>query len=78
MALLKADRGYNGTYTVDIGEKLDDVQEEQLTITPAELLKAINQEALTDRLFGRILRNRSKSHEALLNAVPGASAKDEQ
>lgn len=66
MALIKQPSGYGSSFTVDLGEKLDDVQEEQLNVTAAELIKAINQENITDRLFARILRNRSKSHEALL------------
>jgi hypothetical protein len=74
MALLKNERGYNGGFEVDLGQDVEDVQKEQLSITSAELLKAINQENLTDRIFGRVLRNRTKSHQSLLAAVPGASA----
>lgn len=74
MALLKKS-GYGSDYEVDLGQDVEDVQKEQLTITQAEMLKAINQENLTDRIFARILNNRSKSHQALLNAVPGANAK---
>lgn len=72
MALLKNDK-YEG-YTIDLGETLDDVQEEQLKITHAELTKAINQENLTDKVFARILTNRTKSHQALMDAVPGAKS----
>lgn len=74
MALIKTD-GYSG-FLVDLGEKLEDVQDEQLKLTAAEIVKAINQESLADRIFGRILRNRSRSHEALLNHVPGAAKAD--
>lgn len=72
MALLKTEQ-YGSGFSVDLGEKLEDVQEEQLKLTSAEIIKAINQENLTDRIFARILRNRSKSHEALMNAIPGVS-----
>ena len=73
MALLKQTNSYGGGgFDVDLGETLEDVQTEQLHVSDAELLKAINQENLTDRIFGRILRNRSKSHAALMAAVPGA------
>lgn len=74
MALIKTGSGYGGNFTVDLGEKLEDVQDEQLTLTSAELIKSINQENLADRLFARILRNRSKSHEALMAHVPGAAS----
>lgn len=70
MALLKAE--YNG-FKIDLGEELEDVQKEQLTVSSAELVKAINGENLTDRVFARILKNRTKSHQVLLDAVPGAT-----
>ncbi len=72
MALLKSD-GYDGL-TIDLGETVEDVQEEQLKITRAELVKAINQENLTDKTFARILTNRAKSYRALMDAVPGAKS----
>ena len=71
MALLKSE-GYD-SFAVDLGETLEEVQKEQLKVSPAELTKAINQENLTDRIFARILTNRSKSHQALIDAVPGAT-----
>jgi hypothetical protein len=74
MALLKTE-DYKG-FTIDLGEVVEDVQAEQLSVTSAELAKAINQENLTDRLFGRILTNRSKSHQALMDAVPGAKSSE--
>ena len=70
MALLKS-KGYDG-FEVDLGEQIEDVQAEQLKVSGPELTKAANQENLTDRLFARILTNRSKSHQALMDAVPGA------
>lgn len=73
MALLKQEPYGGAGYQVDLGQTVDDVQVEQLNISAAEMLKAINQENLTDRIFARILKNRSKSHGALLAAVPGAS-----
>ena len=76
MALLKAGSYGGAGFEVDLGETVDDVQTEQLHISDAELLKAINQENVTDRIFGRILRNRSKSHQALMAAVPGASGEN--
>lgn len=72
MALLKVE-SYKG-FCIDLGETLDDVQEEQLQVTSAELVKAVNQENLTDKVFARILTNRSKSHQALMEAVPGAKS----
>ena len=74
MALLKVN-SYD-SFQIDLGEEIEDVQAEQLKITSAELVKAINQENLTDRLFGRILTNRSKSHQALMDAVPGAKSSE--
>lgn len=73
MALLKSDGYSSGGFEVDLGDVPDDVQKEQLHVFVSELLKAINQENLTDRIFGRILLNRTKSHAALLAAVPGAN-----
>jgi hypothetical protein len=75
MALLKS-KGYDG-FEVDLGEEVEDVQKEQLKVSQAEMMKAINQENLTDRIFGRILQNRSKSHKALLETVPGATRDSE-
>lgn len=57
---------------------MEDVQKEQLTVTLSELTKALNQENLVDRVFARVLRNRSKSqHQALLDAMPGAAGTDQ-
>lgn len=71
MALIKHD-GYN-TWTVDLGdESIKAEMGEQLKVTAAELSSAINMENVTDTLFARILKNRSKAHQMLLDKVPGA------
>ncbi len=72
MALLK-NGGYEGL-TIDLGEEVEDVQKEQLKISSAELVKAVNQENLTDKVFARVLTNRAKSYQALMEAVPGAKS----
>lgn len=72
MALLKSSGYSGGSLEVDLGQDVEDVQKEQLQISNAELLKAINQENLTDKIFARILRNREKSMRNLIEAVPGA------
>ena len=72
VAVLKTD-SYNG-WTVDLGD--DEIAAEmgdQLKITTKELGSAINQENVTDRLFARILKNRSKAHQALMDKIPGAA-----
>ena len=71
MALLKHDSYEN--WSVDLGD--DSIKAEmgdQLSVTSKELSNAINMENLTDRIFARILKNRSKAHEALLEKVPAA------
>lgn len=72
MALMK--REYNN-WTVDLGdESIKAEMGEQLKVTDAELSAAINMENVTDVLFARILKNRSKAHQMLLDRVPGARA----
>ncbi len=71
MAILKSD-GYQG-WTVDLGD--EEVQAEmgdQLKVSNKELGSAINAENVTDRIFARILKNRSRAHKALLSKIPGA------
>lgn len=71
MALLKSD-GYNG-WEVDLGDDSIKVEMgDQLKITNKELSASINMENLTDRIFARILQNRSKAHQMLLDKVPAA------
>jgi len=75
MAILKGD-SYN-SWEVDTGDT--DIQAEmkdQLKITGKEMSAAINAENLCDRIFARILTNRSRQHKALLDKIPGASAID--
>lgn len=72
MALMK--REYSN-WTVDLGdESIKAEMSEQLKVTDAELSAAINMENVTDVLFARILKNRSKAHQMLLDRVPGARA----
>ena len=72
MALMK--REYSN-WTVDLGdESIKAEMGEQLKVTDAELSAAINMENVTDVLFARILKNRSKAHQMLLDRVPGARA----
>lgn len=68
MALFKQD--YQG-WVVDLGDDTIKAEMgEQLKVTPAELSSAINMENIADRLFARVLKNRSKAHQALLDKVP--------
>lgn len=46
---------------------------EQLKVSDAELCTAINAENVSDKLFARVLKIRSKSHKALLERIPGAN-----
>ena len=70
MALIKHE--YSG-WKIDMGDNLEPGFEEQLKLSDEELGRAINMEHVTDRLFARILKNRSKAHQALLEKVPGVS-----
>jgi hypothetical protein len=74
MALLKRSGTYGGSgWEVDLGDDLiKSEMGEQLRISDAELSMAINMENLTDKLFARILKNRSKAHQTLLEKIPGA------
>lgn len=73
MALIKKD-SYGG-WSVDLGDDAIKAEMgEQLKISDNELASAINMENVTDVLFARILKNRSKAHQALLDKVPGARA----
>lgn len=69
MALLKKE--YNG-FSVKTGDgDIDTNMEEQLKISPEELVSAINAENLTDQIFTRLLRLREKSHKALIERLSG-------
>ena len=74
MALIKKGSSYgSGSYEIDLGDpNIKAEMGEQLTITDNELLAAINMENVTDKLFARVLKNRSKAHQTLLEKVPGA------
>jgi hypothetical protein len=73
MALLRKDTGGYGSWEVDLGDPAIKAElGEQLKISGDELLSAINAENVTDKIFARILKNRSKAHAALLDKVPGA------
>ena len=73
MALIK--KASYGDWEVDLGDaQIAADMGDQLKVSDKELGTAINMENLSDRLFARILRNRSKAHEALLDMVPGAKA----
>lgn len=63
MSLLKNDS--YGTWTFDLGD-------EQLKVSASELTSAINMENITDRIFARVLKNRSRAHQMLLDKVPAA------
>ena len=70
MALFKQD--YSG-WEVDLGDSsIKAEMGDQLKVTGPELASAINMENIADRLFCRVLKNRSKAHQALLDKVPGA------
>ncbi len=70
MAILKYDS--YGHWQIDLGDDVDADMKEQLKVSHQELGSAINQENVADKLFSRILKNRSKAHAALLDKVPGA------
>jgi len=70
MALFKSD--YDG-WEVDLGDPAIKAElGEQLKVTREELNAAINMENVSDKLFARILKNRSKAHQLLLEKVPGS------
>lgn len=72
MALLKKGT-YSGHWEVDLGDPSIKAElGDQLMVTDSELAAAINMENSTDKIFARILKNRSKAHQALLEKVPGA------
>lgn len=72
MALLKKGQ-YGNDWQVDLGDpKVEAEMGDQLKVTDSELLAAINAENLSDRIFARLLTNRSKAHQRLLDLVPGA------
>lgn len=71
MALIK--KGSYDGWAVDLGDDTIKAEMgEQLKITDNELSSAINMENVADVLFSRILKNRSKAHQMLLDKVPGA------
>jgi hypothetical protein len=60
---------YSG-FKVDTGqEDLPAEMKTQLDVTPEEITHAINAENLTDRIFTRILKQRAKSHETLMQTL---------
>lgn len=59
---------------VDTGdESFDEDLKDQLMMTTKELISAINAENLTDRIFARLLTQRSKAHQRLCEKIPGAT-----
>jgi hypothetical protein len=72
MALIKKSQ-YGLGWDVDLGDpSIKAEMGDQLTVSNEELAAAINMENVTDKLFSRVLKNRSKAHQALLDRVPGA------
>ena len=73
MSLIKYDGGGYQCWKVITGDdEVDAEQTDQLTITAKELAAAINAQNVSDQLFARILKNRSKAHESLRSKIPGA------
>jgi hypothetical protein len=73
VAILK-DEGYGAGFEVKTGDDdFDAEMGEQLKLSTKELRAAINAENLTDQLFARVMRDRKKKHEALLEKIPGVS-----
>jgi hypothetical protein len=71
MALLK--KSQYGGWEFDLGDDTIKAElEEQLKVTESEIASAINMENVADKLFARVLKNRSKAHQALLDKVPGS------
>ena len=71
MSMLKGD--YSG-YTVDLGD--DSIKAElgdQLKVSQAELVNAINAANLIDTVFAKVLKLRSRSHQLLLERVLGVN-----
>jgi hypothetical protein len=71
MAILKSD-SYNGWKIVTGDDEFDTEMGSQLNVDSKELAKAINAENLTDTIFSRILVERSKAHQSLIDKIPGA------
>lgn len=72
MAFLKHD-SYSGFRILTGDDAFDSEHVDHLRVTPTEIITAINAENLTDRLFARILTDRSKAHRALADKIPGAT-----
>jgi hypothetical protein len=72
MATIKK-TGYD-TWEAKTGdETIDKEYGDQLKVTAEELSRAIAVENVSDKLFARILKNRSKAHKALIDSVPGVN-----
>lgn len=71
MALLIA-APYGSDYSFKTGDDaFDNDNKEELQYSKEELLRAINVEGLTDKLFKRCMKERSRKHEALIAALKG-------
>lgn len=75
MASLKPG-GCFGQFIADVGVDLG-AQNTQLRITPAELVAAIADASMTDRIIARVLYSRGKAHEAILDQLISAAARPE-
>ena len=71
MAILKYE-SYSSWKIATGDDEFDSEHSEQLSVTGKELVRAINEENVTDRIWARVLKQRSKSHEELLSRIPGA------
>lgn len=72
MAILKYE-SYSNCRISTGDDEFDSEHNEQLSISGKELIAAINAENVTDKIWARVLKNRSRAHQSLMDKIPGAS-----
>jgi hypothetical protein len=70
MAIFKHE-SYSNCKIATGDDEFDSEFSEHLSVSGKELIAAINAENIADRLWARILKNRSASHESLMKKIPG-------
>ena len=54
-------------------DEFDSEFSDHLKVSGKELISSINAENVADKLWARILKNRSATHESLMKKIPGIS-----
>lgn len=71
MAIFKHE-SYSDCRVATGDDEFDSEHSNHLRVTGKELIRAINEEGLTDKIWARVLKSRTKAHNDLMENIHGA------